>query len=302
MAGIQGRDPLRLPGLVDRVLRSRKDCEMEVVWRAVGREAGVAAEHLAIGATAITRANYAEPAYYGQALFALSTGIERATKLAIAIDHAIDNGGAFPDQKDLRKYGHDLQKLLAASERIAEDRGLEKSAGKLPDSPIHEGIVETLSDFASNVTRYYNLEILTRQTGTDGTADDPVATWYRRVTEPTIEKHLKRRSRERIEANARKVEAMMGSRSITRHTTETGELIDSVYEASKRSGETSFARPWERMYVLQIARFLGRVLEGVGSAAQQQSLPVPYLGEFFVIFLNDDKYLRERRTWSIYSQ
>jgi hypothetical protein len=41
---------------------------------------------LASGATTIGKANYAQEAYYGQALFSLTTGIERSAKLAFVID------------------------------------------------------------------------------------------------------------------------------------------------------------------------------------------------------------------------
>ena len=52
-------------------------------WLALAREAGLAAEHIGIGATALGRANYAQEAYYAQAFFALSVGFERAAKLEI---------------------------------------------------------------------------------------------------------------------------------------------------------------------------------------------------------------------------
>src|SRR5204862_3248532 len=105
------------------------------------------------------RANYAQHAYYGQAFFALSTGIERSCKLALVVDHAIEHGGKFPDNKSVRGYGHSLKRLLDVVDAMAERRGLTAPDGRLPREPIHVGIVATLSKFAENITRYYNLDV-----------------------------------------------------------------------------------------------------------------------------------------------
>jgi len=71
-------------------------------WIALAREAGLAAEHLAIGATALGKADFARHAHYAQAFFALSTGLERSTKLILVVDHAVENSGAFPPNRDVR--------------------------------------------------------------------------------------------------------------------------------------------------------------------------------------------------------
>jgi len=51
---------------------------------------------MGISATAIGKANYARLAYYAQAFFALTIGFERAGKLALVVDYAIQNGGTSP--------------------------------------------------------------------------------------------------------------------------------------------------------------------------------------------------------------
>src|SRR6266480_3008787 len=80
---------------------------MNQKWQAVAREADVASEQMAIGSTALKKASYARPAYYGQVFFALSSGFERAAKLALMVDYAIDHAGTYPDQKTVRDYLHD---------------------------------------------------------------------------------------------------------------------------------------------------------------------------------------------------
>jgi hypothetical protein len=65
-------------------------------WRAIQREAQLAAEQLALGTTLLGRANHAYPGLYSQAFFALSIGFERTGKLIFISDYAIGNGGTFP--------------------------------------------------------------------------------------------------------------------------------------------------------------------------------------------------------------
>jgi hypothetical protein len=69
---------------------------MSQKWVALAREAGMASEHLAVGVEALSNANYAQHAYYNQAFFALSVGIERSGKLGLVVDHALNARGNFP--------------------------------------------------------------------------------------------------------------------------------------------------------------------------------------------------------------
>ena len=88
---------------------------------------------------------------------------------------------------------------------------------------------------------------------------------------------------------------------MVRHTSETGEALDSVFDASLQTGRTEFAKPYIRMYVLQLIRFVGCLLGELGYAAHSTHLDtIPHLSEFFAIFNNDDKYFLTRKNWSIY--
>ena len=117
---------------------------MTKLWYALQRESSLAAEHLASGVTALGKANYAQEAYYAQAFFALTIGLERCAKLALLIDHALQHGGNFPDNKELRNYGHNIDVLLKEVDQIAQRLGMSKAEDRLPDSSIHKGIIEVL--------------------------------------------------------------------------------------------------------------------------------------------------------------
>jgi hypothetical protein len=52
------------------------------------------------------------------------------------------------------------------------------------------------------------------------------------------------------------------------------------------------------MYVLQIARFLARLLSELGSLGYRMSPQIiPELSEFYRVFENDDREFRKRKTW-----
>ena len=269
----------------------------EILWSALLREAGLVAQHLGIGATALGNAGFGDAAaYYSQAFFALSVGIERGAKLALSFDAALDEGGDFLSGSDLRQYGHDLDRLLKAVERIVVERQL--SDTPRPDTEIHRGIVATLTAFASNVTRYYNLEVLAQERDHDP-SDDPIAMWHTRVTQPVLREHYTAPKATLNQARARFIEEMAGSRTVVRSIAETGEPIRSLQDSTRRSAEAVFARPWERMYVLQLCRYLGTAIEQLGGEAQSRGMEIPFLTEFFYIFRQSDRDFRTRKVWSL---
>jgi hypothetical protein len=242
------------------------------------------------------RANHAENAYYSQAFFALSVGFERSTKLALSVAKHLAGEG-FADRKTLRAYGHDLTALLEEADQLAEQRGLEGDA-RLPRSQIQADMIEVLSDFAKNLTRYYNLEFAAGEPS--AAAEDPISAWFNRVTLPVLAAHDTPRSRERRQKQA---ELMGGLEAavLVRHHAEDGTPLTSLEAGSLHVGATEFARPWERMYLLQIARFLGFLMDSLGTEAQGSADgDVPYFVEFYAQFLNDDSFLRSRKTWSLY--
>lgn len=269
------------------------------VWNALAREAAISAEHLGNGAAILGKANYAHHAHYGQAFFALSTGIERGAKLALAIDYALSNGGDFPSPKALRDFGHNLRDLLIEVDNMAERRGLPADE-RLPNTEIHEGIVSVLSEFASNITRYYNLDFVMGNVHRNAQGD-PIGSWFSAVTMLIIKKHLTKKHHEKIENNARLIAELMQPVSHVSHTSESGDHLGTVYEASVQTGLIEFAGPYTRMYVLQIARFFSHVMSALTYSAYKEQMDfIPHLSEFFAIYNNNDTYLKSRKTWSIY--
>lgn len=270
---------------------------MNEIFQAIAREAGLAAEHLAIGASALEKSNYAHQSHYYQAFFALSVGFERCTKLALLIDYTLEHNGSFPSNEIIKNYRHNIRNLLEQTDLIAERRVFKE---RLPKSSIHNGIIEVLTDFASNITRYYNIELIT------GSANitqrkDPVQAWFEKVITPIINIHRSPRQHKKHENNALLINALLEPFAIVRHHAENGNELDTPYKASLQTATINFAIPYTRMYVLQIARFLGNTLSELGYESMSRQInTIPYLSEFFAIFNNTDAYFKKRKTWSIY--
>lgn len=270
---------------------------MNPIYQALSREAAIAAEHIAIGVTALDRADYARHGHYAQAFFALSTGFERAAKLAFVVDRVLETGGTFPLAKEIKSFGHNLRQLLENTEMLSTRRGL---GHLLPRSLVHQGIVNVLTDVANNVTRYYNLDLV----GGDARAEagrDPNQAWYEEVTQPILALHYRPSTKRRDEARAAFMRQAMEGISLVRFTAEDGSYLGDAGAAALQSARLDFAKPYCRMYVMQIARFLARVLSDLGDAGYGLSTPTaPVLSEFFALFNQEDRYFRSRRTWSIY--
>ena len=126
------------------------DASEDPVFRALLRESALIAEHLGIGATALGKASFGDAAaYYAQAFFALSVGIERGAKLALSINAALNEHGSFLAGEDLRRFGHDLDRLLHAVEEVAKERELSDTTGAVEDAtPKFDGEYGQLRDGA----------------------------------------------------------------------------------------------------------------------------------------------------------
>ncbi len=273
---------------------------MNEIWQALNREAGISAEHLAMGVTALGKANYAQQAYYSQAFFALTVGLERSAKLAMVVDYSLEHNGVFPTYQMIRHYGHNVKDVLGKADEIAERRGLSAAEDRLPRTSIHSGIVDVLSDFAGNLTRYYNLDLVTGDPRITKHVD-PIRAWYEQVIISVLAVHYPRSSKERHQHNGRLISQMLGSDAKVLYHSETGSLLDSVYEASMQTAITDYAKPYVRMYVMQIARFFSGLFSELGNEAHHCQLEaIPELSEFFAIFNNSDEYFRKRKSWSIY--
>lgn len=266
--------------------------------QAVQREAQLAAEQVAHGATVLGMANHAQTGLYNQAFFGLSIGLERIGKLIFLADHAINHQGSFPGNRDLRAIGHDVVSLLNLCEQIGKCLDLQRDYSSRPSDLIHKGIEEVLSLFATKL-RYYNLDHLS---GSGSDLADPIAMWWEKVATPICERHYTSRQREQDVQEAAVVEDAFGGNTLVIHSTEDGTPIQCISEMFRRSRATRVVQRYGRMYVLQIARWLSSIIFELSQTGAYERRIEALLGlhEPFAIFRNEDAYLRRRKRWSIY--
>lgn len=207
------------------------------------------------------------------------------------VDHALHNEGQPPSYETVKSYRHKLQPLLSKANAIAEARCF---AFGLPNTSIHRAVIGILSDFAEKV-RYYNLDLITK--GHIET-ENPIAVWWQHVTQPVLDKHQPHRA---VRREARELGELADRVGTLRYQTEEGSSVISIADMLSRDADRRAAIPWERMYVLQIARFLAKLLGELGHIAQvEHTIYAPDFSEIFQLFDQDDDRLRRLKTWSIY--
>jgi hypothetical protein len=267
-------------------------------FNALCRETAIAAEQIASGVTLLGRASGSAPGIFGQALFSLSIGFERLAKLIFVVKHYVDHSGQFPSDETLKNtFRHRIQQLFDYSVSLAPRYLNVEEYGEVPASDIHQGVVASLNEFAGK-TRYFNLSILS---GPVSGLQNPSLTWYAKVSKPILDKHYRRRERDSDESLAGLFGPMFDSTAVVAQTGEDGGPIDNGTGLFSDRARVRVIQKWSGFYVLQLARFLSAILDGVENEARQsRSEDIPAFGEFTMLFRNDDRYLKSRKTWSIY--
>lgn len=262
-------------------------------FQALIREATFTKEILGSGTTQIRKANYAAHGIYTQAFTALSVGLERIGKLCLILDHYIENDGRFPDFNQLKnQIGHKLEILQTRGAEIVKRRGIEFRYLAALDHPLHTSILRVLHNYADG-DRYSNINLLVGAKQ----QDDPIAAWFNLVDEFIWANLIQDKRKQQIARNADICHQLM-SMGVVFHTAETGELIDSYRDASFRTGKFEAVSPYRQLYVLQIIRHWVELLWELGSHAQTLGREeIPYFGEIFGGFYNDDSYFKSRKTW-----
>lgn len=263
--------------------------------RAMIRESQLAAGQIAAGATALGKANHAATAFYHQAFFGLSIGIERMCKQVLIADYAIRHSGSFPDFKYIKNFGHILKGLIVACDEVGTRFEPDREHAKRPDDDIHKAVTDVLGEFA-NGTRYYNLDLLT---GSSKQAADPVAEWWEKVGRLICARHYSAQAKQRDEANAQMIAAMLTGNAHIHHTSETGEHIGDPLTFARMTGPTKVTQEYGRMYVLQIVRwlyYLTRELAMTGGYTKK--IPALFcFHEPYTIFNGSDRDFRKRKTY-----
>lgn len=265
---------------------------MNEVFHALAKEALFTKEMLASGATQIRKANYANKGVYFQAFAGISTGLERIGKLCVMIDYYIKHNGNFPDLDYLKRMiGHDIFLLYTKSKEIVADQKINFIYLDNLDGSLHQEIIKILSNFAKG-DRYSNINLLVSQT----INSDPIVEWSEKVDHALFIQNVSPKKRNEIESNSKMIQQVMGSHALVVHISDSNEPINTIQNASFLTGSSNAVSSLRQLYIVQIIRYwveLLRNLQYQAMALGKQE--IPFFGEIFGIFLNDDKYLKTRK-------
>jgi hypothetical protein len=261
-------------------------------------EGTLAAELVCAGVTTLRKASTPRSGLFELALFNLSVGFERMCKLIVMIDHYLANKSSFPSNDVLKnKYGHDLDKLFPSVSRIVAERNMKADYSEPPSSEIHLEIIATLSEFAKT-TRYYNLDYLTG--GKAAHLQSGRAAWVNRVGKLILAKHYTVQKQIGDVLEAQELQASMGDAVSAIRFDEAGKSIDTLEEGLIHGAEGRVIQKFGQFYCLQLVRYLAAVLEELRRISHRDGFSdIPFFGEIFAWFLNDDAMLKSRKTWRI---
>ena len=265
-------------------------------WKPMLREAGIAAQSLCAGLTALRKANYAEASLYNHAFFCLSVGFERLMKITMLIERRAV-GGDPPLNSEFKHYRHDLLLLFSHIEQLREN-SKDELRDELPDRELAMAALSVLNDFAQK-TRYYNLDVLTKNS-TVQDRRDPIEAWAQDVGRRILETKYTARRAAQDERNAALVGAMIEDFSVVRHFAEDGSDIISVYDGALRTGQAEIVQREGVVICAALVRHIVHVLWIVNRMAMAAGArDVPHVYEFFGLFLNSDRLFRSKRRLQI---
>ncbi|MCP3797960.1 hypothetical protein NLX83_01685 [Allokutzneria sp. A3M-2-11 16] len=265
-------------------------------WITLTREAGIAAQLICTGLTALRKANFSQPELYNHAFFGLSIGLERLAKLVILIDDKISPPFQYPTNTEFKhKYGHDLQKLFGEVEarRVKYQSELKWS---LPDRDLALTALAVLSDFAKS-TRYYNLDVLTGAPNIDSKRD-PVEAWYTTVATEVLKRKYSGRQKLKDAAEAEFLEKLIEGKAHVLFTAEDGTHIGSIHDSAIRAKQAKIIQRESTVISACLARHMSEVLFVLHYQQSTSNSSIPPLHEFFSIFFNDE---RDFRAWKMFS-
>lgn len=282
MTGAQ-RDPLILPE-----------------WQALHREASLVGQLLGSGATSLGRASYGSGfGDYYTAFFGLSIGLERLAKLILVADHAIENGGALPDQNKVRKFGHDLRRLQGKVEAIRSKHSITVEEDVTKDN-LCSSIVACLDSFAAaSKGRYANFEVI----GNPGfdPQNEPVNKWWLEVVEPILDKHYRGKHAEaKARSRAKLVASTFGDVATVRFTDENGNQLNDLEAASERSSQNAIAQKYGRFHTLRVVRWFAIILDQLLAKGTADGIDSLFgHSSFLESYRVDDSFLRDRKNWPL---
>lgn len=268
-------------------------------WHAINREIALVRQLIGAGVTSLGHANYADKlGEYYTAFFGLSVGFERLAKLVLVAEHVMEHG-EMPNEGVVRKYGHQLVKLMEKVGEVCARRFLQLKY-RFPDNPISRSILDCLDSFAdAKRGRYANFASLGDPVFDQ---DEPIGKWWGAVAELILQKHYYGTVAQRkSEAQADFVHRMMSKDAIVLHTSEYGTPLRDLFSASVRTSQGELVQRYGRFYVLLVARWLSNVFNEMARSATYTYQCDAFFGawEPLQTYTVKSSFLKSRKIWPL---
>lgn len=246
-----------------------------------------------------TRYDEEKDGLFYAAFFHLSIGMERMLKLAVVVDHMLQNQYEAPTKKQLQAYGHDIKSLILKCDDLQQVYRQDRTIK--PRLDIDTDLLDFLSRFAKS-TRYFNFDELAKQ-DKDAVALSPLYEWQgicRSLYSEFIP--IKRR-----EASARSLMYKMDSQRILNGFTKTLDATGhpmTVFDILYRQECCAIASKLAIWRVIECYRPVYFLLNSlVDKAAEYENSMgmtqpvVPHFEDFFYFLLADRSSVMRRKRW-----
>ena len=253
------------------------------------REASMASMSIGIGLTHIRKYDFVQPGFFYSSLYSITTGIERLMKLILIYRYRVENSDKFPDNGQLKAFGHKISDLFNLSLSINSDFGFKNEEDIYKKDTLSGIILNFLSDFA-NQARYYNLDTLT---GRQQNNKEPMKRWDEEVNSVILKRHYKPK-KEKLE-QIKAIAAMAENSTFVKFSDDGGNDVGSLRDFYLKGDQVTTKQKYSMYYIYVIVRFLSNLLADL----QREGRLYPVLQEFFVVFRNSDKsYVLNKKSWN----
>ena len=262
-------------------------------WHLVVQESHLIRSCIASGLTNLRNANLGEKGLFYGGFFSMSIALERLSKLTLILDHMQKNNLACPSSATLRAYGHDLVRLLAECQSIADDRGIPCELGFEATSP--KGVlVGFLSRYARGL-RYHNLDELAEP----GQATDPLEEWDQ-ILWSIFTSEVSTRKVQSVLRNASIHFEMLDGHTIIRHHDLSKQPMD-LRDYVLLPQVIDAASPYVILHLIEIINEINKiqfqVADDILSQGSRGHEPIPIVEEFYYFLVGGRRRSLTKKRW-----
>ena len=263
-------------------------------WHLVAQESYLIRSCIASGLTDLRNASLGEKGRFYGGFFSMSIGLERLAKLTLIINQMQRNDLACPSSTTLRAYGHNLERLLAECQSVADDRQIQCELD-FEATAMKGVLVEFLSRYARGL-RYHNLDELTEP----GQATDPLEEWDQILWSIFTS-----------EVSTRKVQSTLNNASISYELLD-GHTVISHHDLSRNPMNLrdyvllpqviDASSPYAVLHLIEIVAEVNKVQFQVADEISElgprsEASPIPVVQEFYHFLEGDRRRHLTKKKW-----